>query len=373
MTSFSGLPLTGIDTLLKDQKKIDDLKSKRVGLLANQSSLTSHFVPTAYALQERLGLSLECLFSVEHGWSAFGAAGEDIHNIEEPQTHLPVYSLYGPLLKDNLPRLASLDALIVDLQDVGMRCYTYSATCAKVLEYVASEKCSLDILICDRPNPLGEVVRGPQASPEKRSLVNYLPVPFQHGQTMASLLQGYNRSLETPCTLAVFPFESPLHPFAHPWIPPSPGLPDWEAVLLYPGLVFLEGTNVSEGRGSSLPFKCVAAPSLDVMKLVEGLNRLPQSGLKARPFTFIPENGKVAGQLCQGAQLHIMNPQQVNGVYLGVYVLQSLFQSYPDFEWTQTSHRYWIDDLTGSPYLREAIEEGRAPHEIYGNWEKIIR
>jgi uncharacterized protein YbbC (DUF1343 family) len=369
MPSPFSLPQTGIDALLKDHTKLDDLKGKRVGLLANQSSLTSGFGPTAYALQDRLGSSLMCLFSPEHGWSAFAAAGEDIQNAKEPHTHLPVYSLYGPLFKENLPRLTSLDVLIIDLQDVGIRCYTYSATCAKILDYVAAQKCPLDIIVCDRPNPLGETARGPYSATEKRSLVNYIPVPFQHGQTMAALLQHHNRSLETPCALSFFPCLSPFRPFENAWIPPSPGLPDWEAILLYPGLVLLEGTNVSEGRGSSLPFKCVAAPSLDFMKLVEGLNEIPQSGIKARPFTFVPESGKLSGQLCHGAQIHVTDATQVKGLYLGIYVLHTLFHSYPGFEWDHTQSTYWIDELMGSSYLREAIEKGKSPEDIYGEWE----
>lgn len=372
MPSSISLPLTGIDALLKDQKKIDDLKGKRVGLLANQSSLTSQFVPTAYALQDRLGTALTCLFSCEHGWSAFAGAGEDIQNAAEPRTRLPVYSFYGPLFKDNLPRLKSLDVLIIDLQDVGVRCYTYSATCAKILEYVASEKCSLDIIICDRPNPLGVTVRGPYTPPERRSLVNYLPVPFQHGQTMAALLQHHNQSLDRPCALSAFPFSTPFRPFEHTWIPPSPGLPDWEAVVLYPGLVLLEGTNVSEGRGSSLPFKCVAASNLDFMKIVEAINLLPQSGLQARPFTFIPEGGKLSGQLCQGAQIHITDAQQVKGMYLGVYLLHTLFHIYPAFEWVHNADTYWIDELIGGSYLREAIEKGKSPEDIDEEWKKIL-
>lgn len=368
--SSSPLPHTGIDVLLNDPKKIEFLKGKKVALLANQSSVTSHFIPSAYALQDAIGTSLMSLFTLEHGWSAFCAAGKEIRNTQEPHTKLPVYSLYGPLFKENLPRLKSIDILIIDIQDVGVRCYTYGATCAKVLEYSALENCPLAFILCDRPNPLGTTIRGPGFNPDYRSLVNYLEVPFQHGETMGELLKTHNNALENARDLSVIPSSSPFDPEKNVWIPPSPGLPDWEAVFLYPGLVLLEGTNISEGRGSSLPFKCIAAPQLNFMHLVESLNGIPQNGIKARPFSFTPEGGKLSGQLCHGAQLHIMDYEKVNGLFIGIHLLHTLFHTYPNFEWTYTHNKYWIDQLTGSPLLREFIEKGWSPQDIYGNWGK---
>lgn len=366
------LPQTGIDVLLNDPQKIDFLKGKKVGLLANQSSVTSLFIPSAYALQERIGPSLMSLFTLEHGWSAFCAAGENIKNTQEPTTHLPVYSLYGPLWKENLPYLKDLDVLIIDIQDVGVRCYTYGATCAKVLEYSALENCSLHFIICDRPNPLGTTIKGPKFNPAYRSLVNYMDVPFQHGKTIGELLKGHNDTLAKPRDLSVIPFLSPFDPQKNVWIPPSPGLPDWEAILLYPGLVLLEGTNISEGRGSSLPFKCVAAPSLNSMELVQALNEIHQSGLKVRPFSFTPEGGKRSGQECQGVQFHITDYQKVNALFIGVSLLHVLFHTYPLFEWAHTSNKYWIDELTGDPTLRESIEKAHPPQYIYERWGKEL-
>lgn len=364
------LPQTGIDTLLNDGQQIEYLKGKKVALLANQSSITSDFISSAYALQELIGPSLISLFTLEHGWSAFCAAGEAINNTQETYTKLPIYSLYGPLFKENLCHLKSIDILIIDVQDVGVRCYTYMSTCAKVLEYSSLEKDSLEFIVCDRPNPLGNAIRGPEFNKEYRSLVNYVDVPFQHGKTIGTLLKNHNNSLQNPLPLSVIPYLSPFHPDKSIWIPPSPGLPDWEATFLYPGLVLLEGTNISEGRGSSLPFKCVAAPLLDFMKFVEDLNKIPQNGIQARPFSFIPDNGKLSGQLCHGAQLHVMDYEKVNGLFFGVSVLHILFHSYPPFEWTSTHDKYWIDELTGGSFLREAIERGNSPQEIYGSWKE---
>src|SRR5262249_5242925 len=150
-------------------------------------------------------------------------------------------------------------------------------------------------------------MRGPLLDLAYRSLVSYINVPFQHGKTVGSLLEGHSQTLPKVVPLTVVSASDRFDPKSHLWIPPSPGLPDWHAVLLYPGLVLLEGTNVSEGRGSSLPFKCVAAPRLDAMKLLAILNAIPQSGIVAYPFTFTPTSEKLAKQECTGVCLHIID------------------------------------------------------------------
>jgi uncharacterized protein YbbC (DUF1343 family) len=360
------LPWVGIDALLADQVRLDSLKGKRVGLIANQASLTANMQPSAYVLQNRLGSSLACLFTLEHGWSAFCAAGEKVGDDLEPHTNLPIYSLYGPLFEKNVQRLSSLDCLIIDVQDVGVRCYTYAATCAKVIEHAARNGYVTEFIVCDRPNPLGSTMRGPRWDLAYRSLVSYINVPFQHGKTMGSLLEEHSQTLPNVVPLTVISTSDEFDPKSHLWIPPSPGLPDWHAVLLYPGLVLLEGTNVSEGRGSPLPFKCVAAPKLDAMQLLAILNAIPQSGIVACPFTFTPASGKLSGQDCLGVRLHVIDEQHLDGFALGVYILHALVHTYPLFEWVRLDkhERYWIDAITGSSYLRTAILAGKGPQEI---------
>lgn len=365
------LPWVGIDALLADQARLDSLKRKRVGLIANQASLTAQFIPSAQALHSCLGSSLECLFTLEHGWSAFCAAGEGGGDGFEPHTNLPIYSLYGPLFEKNVNRVQSLDSLIIDVQDVGVRCYTYAASCAKVIEQAAQNQYSTEFIVCDRPNPLGTAIKGPQWDPAYRSLVSYIDVPFQHGKTLGALLQAHNQTLPNTVPLTNIPATTAFDPKVHVWIPPSLGLPDWPAVLLYPGLVLLEGTNVSEGRGSTLPFRCVAAPQLDAMKLVEILNAIPQSGIVACPFTFTPTSGKLAGQECQGVQIHVTDEQRLDAFALGVYIVHALFHTYPLFEWVRLKkhEKYWIDAITGSTQLRSAILAGKGPQEIIAEME----
>jgi len=354
--SNTRLPKVGIDALLEDQERLASWKTKRVGLISNQASLTADFLPSAYALQARLGASLCCLFTLEHGWSAFCAEGKHIDNSTESYTKLPLYSLYGTLFKDNVRRLQELDVLVIDVQDVGVRCYTYAATCAKALEEAALNNYSLEFIVCDRPNPLGSSIKGPSMDVAHQSLVSYIDVPFQHGQTIGQLLASHHKTIRNPLTMTVILSPDQFDPTAHLWIPPSPGLPDWESVYLYPGLVLLEGTNVSEGRGSSLPFKCVAAPQLNPMILIETLTKIPKSGVVANPLSFTPTHGKLTGKECQGIQIHITDYQIVDGLLIGTHLLQALVCNYPQFEWVQSGNKYWIDALTGGSSLRASLD-----------------
>lgn len=372
--SSASLPQTGIDTLLKDHSKIESLKRKKVGLLANQSSLTADFIQSAYALHSLLGQNLTCLFAPEHGWSAFCAAGEEIKNEHESHTNLPIFSLFASLFEKNLKALQNIDVLIIDIQDVGVRCYTYAATCAKILEYLSLEKYPLKLIICDRPNPLGGCVKGPFFDPRYKSLISYIDVPFQHGKTIGALLEAHNLSLPNPVPLSIVGSPSTFSPH-NVWIPPSPGLPDWDSVLLYPGLVLLEGVNVSEGRGSSLPFKCVAAPELDSLRLVNLINKIPESGIKTRPFSFVPQNGKFRSKLCEGAQIHIVDYQKVDGLRIGLFILHILTQIYPLLKWEEPlfeeedlEEKYLIDELTGNSNLREAISRKENLQDILESW-----
>lgn len=339
------LPQTGIDLLLEDLGVMGD---KRVGLFANQTSKTAKSIPTAVALQGRLGPSLTCLFTPEHGWMANESEGKAIENTTDSSTNLTVYSLYGPLLERNLEALKNIDILIIDIQDVGVRCYTYAATCAKVLSYISKEKLPLQVIICDRPNPLGTAVKGERPQNPFSSIVSYLDVPFQHGKTLGELLQLYNQSLDSPGSLTILNTGEAFNPQLHAWIPPSPGLPDWESVFLYPGLVLLEGTNISEGRGTDFPFKCLGAPGMDAKLLIA------QLGLEsaAHPYSFTPIRSKFKGGPCDG----ILFQGRVEDSYtLGLRLLTVLPQIYPAFEWILNGEKYWIDELLGRPDFRQEI------------------
>jgi uncharacterized protein YbbC (DUF1343 family) len=180
------LPQTGIDNLLGDESLIQSLSQKRCALLTNQSALTQDFIPTVNALLETVGDSLSCILTPEHGWGASAAEGEKVKDGFHPKMGIPIYSLYGGDKAQLAKVLSEIDVLVIDLQDVGLRCYTYAATCANILEKLSISQ--HEVIVCDRPNPLGQKQQGPKPNSDYRSILAYLDVPFQHGQTLGTLL-----------------------------------------------------------------------------------------------------------------------------------------------------------------------------------------
>lgn len=361
-------PSFGIDILLKEEECLNSLSKRRVGLITNQNALTQEYFPSAQALQKKLGSALKCIFAPEHGWSGLIAEGKDIRDGFDPYLQLPVLSLYGKNKTFlNFIIANNIDVVLVDLQDVGVRCFTYISTCAKFLEACAGR--DMEIIVCDRPNPLGPEQQGPLLNPLYRSLVGYLDVPFQHGQTLGQLLSTFNQTLGSKqLPLTVMPCSSFHDPFAYPWVPPSPNLPSWESVLLYPGLVLLEGTNISEGRGTTLPFTCLGAPDLRHHELVEFLNSL-ELGVRARPITFTPQSGKFVGQECQGAHLLIAN-KKVEALSLGIALLHTLKEKTSAFEWVKEERKgtYFIDYLFGTATFREAVDQGLSLSQLFARF-----
>lgn len=334
------LPKLGIDHLLEDKKVLDWLSKKKVGMITQQNALTQSYQVSAYALQEKIGSALRCLFAPEHGWSGQRAEGEKINHGFDPHLNLPVFSLYG----ESYPENKDVDVLLIDLQDVGLRCYTYGATCAQFLE----KHKAVDVVVCDRPNPLGSQEKGPQLEQAFHSLVGYFDVPFQHGRTIGELLLNHCGQH----AIRVFSCQREHQPYHYPWIPSSPNLPSWDSVLLYPALVLLEGTNVSEGRGTSFPFTCFGAPGLDQQSLLTFLKS--QKGIQARPLTFIPQSGKWKGQVCTGAHLLLNDFGQLNAFDLGLNLLTFLSSTFPSFEWIRDNkERYFIDYLLGNDTFRK--------------------
>lgn len=357
-------PLLGIDLLLQDEDRLQHLMHKNVGLITNQSCLTKDYFPTANALQKKLGSTLKFILAPEHGWSGLIAEGVGITDGFDPHLNLPILSLYGknknfkPFLTEN-----NIEVILIDLQDIGLRCYTYSSSCAKFIE--ACMDLSLKIIVCDRPNPLGPLQKGPLLDSTFRSLLAYLDVPFQHGYTMGQLLSNFNTTLTKPLPLTIIPCQPFHHPYHYPWTPPSPNLPSCESVLLYPALVMLEGVNVSEGRGTTFPFTSIGAPGLNHYALVDFLNT-SNKGIRARPITFTPQSGKLKDKECQGAQLFVTDLPQLDAYGLGIELLHFLKKNYADFVWTPMisslpsngeEERYFIDYLLGTCSIRHKVNE----------------
>lgn len=332
------LPKTGIDILLQEKSLLDGLSQQNVALLTNMCMVTEHGESSASALQKKLGKALSCLLTPEHGWTGQIAEGVHVSHGFEDSLGLPVYSLYGNSLDSDE---FDFDVLVIDLQDIGLRCYTYAATCAKFIETHQGKR----VIVCDRPNPLGRQQKGPQLDQKFKSLLAFLNVPFQHGKTIGELLSIYD--------VDIIPCQPMHHPYQYPWISPSPNLPTWDSVLLYPALVLLEGTNISEGRGTDFPFAYIGASELDAPRLVKFLNSF--NGLTAKTFSTIPQSGKLKGKLCNGAQISITNNQSFEALDLGFELIRFMKDNYPHFKWTPMNDGYFIDALLGTDSFRLSL------------------
>ena len=364
----------GIDALLDEPARYLG-RARRVALLANQASLTADGRPTLEALRVHRELELRALFTLEHGWSGFEDDATPVPDSRHPAAGLLQHSLYGPRRRPDPEALRAVDAVVVDVQEVGVRCYTYATSVALLLE-AAAETGTL-VVVCDRPNLLGPRVDGPPLEPERRSFLGYLDVPFQHGATLGELARWYvATALDGRVELHV----APLRGWARgdrpprPWVPPSPGLPTLASVQSYPGLVLLEGCNLSEGRGTTLPFQLLGAPWCDGYELARELNALEEPGLRFRPLDFRPASDTHRGALCHGVQLLISDPGALRPLAALTRVLAHVRERYDEFAWVDAARLPWagapgagepwfepvngplVDGLVGSDDVRQVVD-----------------
>lgn len=377
--------MTGIDTLLKEPERY--LAGERAALLSSEAAVTKGWLPVGRALQALDAIKLKMLLAPEHGWSAYGADATFVEDGLEPHLKLPVYSLYGPRRRAPAELLAQVDLVVVDLQDVGVRCYTYATTLALLLESAAAT--GTRVLLCDRPNPLGSVSRGPMLDVDLRSFLGYLPVPYQHGLTLGELARYYNEyALSGAVSLEVVPHTSgSVGARADgPWIPPSPGLPRLEAVHLYPGLVLLEAVNLSEGRGTTLPFELIGAPWLDAYHLADAIGGLGLAGVLCRPASFTPESGKFAGERCRGLHLHIRPGGDALELAFNLFAILNSdyrsfrFRSAAEVDWGfapsgggsdhEPTEGYLVDHLLGDVSFRRAVEGAARFADVSAAWRR---
>ena len=386
MFTPSPSPRSGIDRLIADNALVSRLRRVRVGLLSNLACLTEAAEPSAHALARVLGTGkrgLVRLFGPEHGFQMVAAEGASIADGIEAKLGLPVHSLYGPRHTPTPDTLEELDTVIIDLQDVGVRCYTYATTAALTLAALAS--LDIEVILCDRPNPLGCVSAGPGLDPQLRSFVGYLDVPFRHGKTLGTMLTEF-AAHQLPNSIHMSIVTAEAEDFAPPipWSPPSPSLADWHAARLYPGLVFLEGCTVSEGRGSNAPFRCIAAPGLDSDDLAKFVNNMTNSGVRAHGASYVPNSGRFKDETCTGVRLDVTDFGIVDGLDFGVRILGWLAENFSNFNWTKSnvaivnakdpltfsqSSGYYIDYLLGDDSLRTNVDRGETADVILGGWQ----
>lgn len=356
----------GIDRLLQDPAPV---AGKRVGLITNPSGVTSSGVPTWKALAQLQAGKLVRLFGPEHGVDGGALYMESVGHAVHGPTGLPAVSLYGSSLESLKPRredLAGLDALVFDVADVGARYYTFVWTMMLAME--AAAEAGLRFVVCDRPNPLGGAVEGAPQDPGFLSFVGLHPVPVRHGLTageMARLLASEKRlALDlVVCRSEGWARTMPFAATGLPWAPPSPNMPTAETALVYPGMCLLEGTNLSEGRGTTSPFLQFGAPWLDAGKLASELDGLRLPGASFLPAHFRPVCDKHAGATCGGARLIVTDAAAFRSFETGLRVVETARRLAPkDFRWRTEPYEFdprpAIDLLTGSDRLRRMVDGG---------------
>ena len=358
---------TGLDRL---PEMGELLRGLRVGLIANPSSVNASFRHAREVVAGLPGVTLAALFAPEHG---FDAVEQDLIEIADGNGKVPVHSLYGPTRRPTGSMLEGLDALVFDIQDIGSRYYTYVWTMAHAMEAAAEHK--KRIVVLDRPNPIGGAVEGNLIRDDHLSFVGLYPLPNRHGMTAGEIAGLLNRHHRIGADLVVVgcPDWTPdqwLDDTGLPFVPPSPNMPTLDTAAVYPGACLIEGTNLSEGRGTTRPFELCGAPWVDGFRLAEALAEEELPGVHFRPVRFRPTFHKFAHEECGGVMQHVTE----RGAYLpwrtGIAILNQLRRLWPgEFAWRQPPYEYElerlpIDILAGSPDIREGIEAGRTTAEI---------
>ncbi len=358
---------TGIDVLVA--QNFAPLKGFRIGLITNHTGLDSRGRRTVDVLRHAEGVKLVALFSPEHG--LYGKADENVASTTDPETGLPVYSLYGDIQRPTDKMLQGLDALVYDIQDAGVRFYTYSTTLGYILE--AAAKRGIAVYVLDRPNPInGITVQGPILDPDLKSFVGYFPEPVRHGMTIGELANMFNRAQNLGAKLHVIKMrgwersdwydETGLA-----WVDPSPNLRSMIEEALYPGVAMVEGANVSVGRGTDRPFELLGAPWIDSRKLAQFLNERRIQGVRFVPTDFTPDSSHFQGQVCHGVQIVLLDRQALDSPEMGVELASALYHLFPNqFEIDKTPQ------LIGSRHVVNEIKSDVDPRAIALEYEVAL-
>jgi uncharacterized protein YbbC (DUF1343 family) len=364
------------------EERLDLVRSRNVGLVTNPTGTDGHLTSSAELLARNPGISLVALYGPEHGVRGDAQAGEYVPFYLDSKWNVPVFSLYGQSKKPPRGMLKSideymrsfdtvdegkvpvpsmvedLDVLIFDIQDVGTRVYTYIATMAYCMESCAEN--DVEFVVLDRPNPINGVdMEGPVLQyPEFRSFVGVYPIPVRHGMTVGELAQFFNeRFFSKKARLTVIPMKGWKRTMwfedtALPWIAPSPNMPTLETAIVYPGQVYLEGTNLSEGRGTTKPFELFGAPWVDGYELANSLNALDLPGAIFRESWFTPTFSKHQGELCGGAQIHVTDRIAFRPFATSLHIIKTVMEMYPDqFRF----HAEYFDKIAGTASVREGL------------------
>ncbi len=364
---------TGLDILVHERQ--DLLRGQRVGLVTHPAAVLPDCSSALDALLAA-GVQITALFGMEHGYNAAAADGAAVDHAVDASTGLPVYSLYGAQREPAAGMLAAVDVLLCDVQDVGARFYTFISTLYYVLR--AAGQHGRPVIMLDRPNPInGRQVEGGAVEADCLSFVGILPLPIRHGLTYGELARYMNVEHGLDAELVVVAMRGWqrgqwFDETGLPWVPTSPAMPHLSTATVYPGACLLEGTNVSEGRGTPLPFEILGAPWIDGDRLAAELNGRALPGVRFRPTAFEPCAGKHAGQLCRGVQVHVLDRETFQPVRCGLELVAACQTLAPEhFTFLPTS---WegspphFDLLAGSAAVRTGLAAGRPIPEITAGW-----
>ncbi|MEW9501813.1 exo-beta-N-acetylmuramidase NamZ family protein [Jeotgalibacillus marinus] len=364
----------GVELLLKDD--LDQLKGKNVGVITNPTGVDQNLESIVDVLYNHPNVNLVALYGPEHGVRGDAQAGEYVEYYIDEITGLPVYSLYGKTRKPTPEMLKGIDVLLFDIQDVGTRFYTYIYTMAYAME--ASVENNISFIVLDRPNPLGGTkVQGPVLDPAYSSFVGMYPIPVRHGMTVGELALLFNEEYAIGADLKVIKmngWERSMYYDDIPltWVLPSPNMPTLDTALVYPGAALIEGTNVSEGRGTTKPFELIGAPFINGTELAEELNGLHLPGVQFRAAYFTPTFSKHSGILSGGIQIHITNHNDFDPFIVGLSIVKTIHDMYPDdFEFLAENSEgvSFFDQLVGNGWIRKELSKGAPINELADNWQ----
>ena len=368
----------GVEVLLDEQK--DLIKGKRVGLITNPTGVDQDLNSIVDLLFNDPDVELTALYGPEHGVRGDAQAGSYVEYYIDEETGLPVYSLYGQTRKPTPEMLENIDVLLFDIQDVGTRFYTYIYTMAYAME--AAQENGIPFIVLDRPNPLGgQKVEGPVLDPHYASFVGNYPIPLRHGMTVGELATLFNEEFEIGADLTVvqmngwkrnmYYHDTPLQ-----FVMPSPNMPTFETALVYPGAALIEGTNVSEGRGTTKPFELIGAPFVNSTEFAATLNELNLPGVTFRAASFTPTFSKHSGKLSHGVQIHVTNKQPYDPIVTGLHIVKTLHDMYPnDFEFRARNSAgiSFFDNLIGNGWVMDAIINGDSIKSIEKQWADDLK
>ena len=360
---------TGLDLWIGDPDR--KLRTMRLGFVSHPAAVLPDLTGAVDALQNA-GYRLTALFGPEHGFGGAALDGASVEDATDPHTGLPVYSLYGETKEPSEQALSQVDALVFDMQDAGVRFYTYLSTLYYVLR--AAGKIGKRVFVLDRPNPItGTILEGGALEPGFESFVGVVNVPMRHGMTLGELAQFMNVAYALAADLCIVKMQGWQRDMwfdetGLPWAPTSPAMPHLSTATLYPGMCLLEGTNLSLGRGTALPFELCGAPWLDGYTLAREMNALDLAGVRFRPTLFTPFASNHAGNECQGLQVHVTDRNVFRPVEMTLHLIAvARRMSGESFRWNPHLER-----LAGSAGVRASLEAGQPVSKVLAAWAASI-